>query len=136
MKFSKIIFAGSTSAAEADDTAISTLKYLEEVSLKIVSSELIDKRSGWKQRWSRRMKKNNDRMRNSFEKCGTNRDERDDEIDVKYETGDSCLAIKELMNGYSEWVERYISSCNGQRNYSHQKRRIEKWKNLFNKGKG
>ena len=136
MKLSKVILAGSTSAAETDDTAISTLKYLEENSLKIVSSELINKRSGWKQRWSRRMKKNNDRMRNSFEKCGTDHDERDGEIYIKYKTGDSCMAIKELMNGYSEWVERYISSCNGQRNYSHQKRRIGKWNNLFNKGKG
>jgi len=115
MKFSKVILAGSTSAAETDDTAISTLKYLEEVSLKIVSSEFINQRSGWKQRWSRRMKKNNDRMRNSFEKCGTDHDERDDEIYFKYKTGDSCMAIKELMSGYSEWVERYISSCNGQR---------------------
>ena len=79
--------------------------------------------------------KNNDRMRNSFEKCGTDHDERDDEIDFKYKTGDSCMAIKELMNAYSEWIERYISSCNGQRNYSHQKRRIQKWNNLFNKGK-
>ena len=134
MKFSTIFLVGFASAVETDNTAILTLNNLEKISSEILSSELINQRFSWKQRWTRKMKNNSDRMRKSFEKCGTKNVEANQEFDEKYDTGNPCTITK-LMSGFSKWVDKYIASCNGQKTKSHQKNRLEKWKNIFNKGK-
>ena len=134
MKFSTIFLFCFTSAVETDNTAILTLNNLKKISSEVLSSESINKSSSWKQRWTRKIKNNGDRMRKSFEKCGTTHVEAGEEIDEIYDTGNPCTITK-LMSGFSKWVDKYISSCNGQKMRSHQKNRLEKWRNIFNKGK-
>ena len=135
MKISTIFLASITSAAETDDTAISTLNNLEKSSLEIFSSESINKSSGWKEKWEGKMRKNVVRMRDTFEFCGTKHDELDEEIDIDYDIANPCRAITGLMNGFSKWVDRYTSSCKAQKKNSHHKNRLEKWNNILNKGK-
>ena len=134
MEFLTIFLFGFSSAAETDNTAILTLNNLEKISSEILFSESINKSSSWKDKWKRKMKNNSDRMRRSFEKCGTTHVEADEVIDEKYDTSNPCTITK-LMSGFSKWVDKYISSCNGQKMRSHQKNRLEKWRNTFNKGK-
>ena len=135
MKFSTVILAGITSAAETNDTAIVSLNKLHEIGMEILSSPSIDqKRAEWKHKWARKIRINGDRMRMSFQRCGTKYDEADDEIDVEYDIDNPCGAIKELLNGYSNWTSQYISECNGQRNRSHQQNRFQRWNNMWKKG--
>ena len=73
-------------------------------------------------------------MHRSFDLCGTKHDEADKKIDIEYDIENPCGAFKELMTGFSDWTDRYIASCKGQKKKSHQKKRIEKWSNILNKG--
>ena len=134
MKFSAFYLAGLTSAAETDDTAIVTLNNLEKISLEFVSAESINRSSKWKAKWERKFQNNTDRMRRSFDKCGTINVEANEEIQMEYDIGNPCGAIKVLMNGFSNWTDRYISSCKSQMKNSHQKRRMGKWFSMLNKG--
>ena len=134
MKFSAFYLAGLTSAAETDDTAIVTLNNLEKISLEFVSAESINRSSKWKAKWERKFQNNTDRMRRSFDKCGTINVEANEEIQMEYDIGNPCGAIKVLLNGFSNWTDRYISSCKSQMKKSHQKSRMEKWTNMLNKG--
>ena len=135
MKISTIVLTSITSAAETDETAISTLRNLEKSSLEIFFSESINESSRWKGRWERKMRKNVVRMRQTFEFCGTKHDELDEEIDIDYDIANPCRAITGLINGFSEWVDRYISSCKAQKKNSHHKNRLGKWNNILNEGK-
>ena len=74
-------------------------------------------------------------MRESFGKCGTIDGEAGEKIDVEYNISNPCDAVDELTIGYSKWVDRYIASCNGQENKSHQETRLEKWNNMLDIGK-
>ena len=134
MKFSAFYLAGLTSAAETDDTAIISLHNLEKISLEFFSAESINKRSQWKERWAGKIKTNTNRMRGSFRRCGTINVEANEEIQMEYDISNPCGAIKVLMDGFSNWADRYIASCKGQMIKSHQKRRMEKWTNMLNKG--
>ena len=134
MKFSAFYLAGLTSAAETDDTAIMSLNNLEKISLEFFSAESINKRSQWKERWAEKIKTNTNRMRGSFRRCGTINVEANEEIQMEYDIGNPCGAIKVLMNGFSNWADRYIASCKSQMKKSHQKSRMEKWTNMLNKG--
>ena len=136
MKFSTIILASLTSADETNDNAISILNNLEKISLEILNSDSINKRQQWKDKWSKKFMSNTQRMRDSFERCGTIDGEADDEIEVEYDTSNPCGAIDGLINGYSKWADRYIAACKGQKNYSHQNKRFERWNNMLDKGKG
>ena len=49
---------------------------------------------------------------------------------------DPCKGMKQIITGFSKWSERYISSCPGQKNYSHQTKRMTKWGRILRKGKG
>ena len=73
-------------------------------------------------------------MRRSFERCGTRDSEPNEEIDIEYDTENPCRAINRLMHGFSMWTDRNIASCMGQKNQSHQNKRLEKWKNILNQG--
>ena len=83
---------------------------------------------------------NVDRLVASYEKCGTKYSsnlEFDSMVDsIEFDSSNPCGTVNEVMNGYSAWVERYISSCGGQRKHSHQKKRMVKWRAAFNKGNG
>ena len=134
MKFSTIFLAGITSTAQTDDIALSTLTNLKKISLKIISSESINKRDQWKAKWTEKFLTNSARMHRSFALCGTKHDEADKKIHIEYDIENPCVAIKELMTGFSDWTNRYIASCQGQKRKSHQKKRIQKWSNMLNKG--
>ena len=134
MKFSAFYLAGLTLAAETDDTAIITLNNLEKISLEFVHAESTNRSSKWKEKWEGKFKNNTDRMRGSFERCGTINVEPNEAIQMEYDIGNPCGAIKVLMDGFSNWADRYIASCKGQMIKSHQKRRMEKWTNMLNKG--
>ena len=124
----------STSVAETDDTAISTLNNLEQNISEILSSESINKRSKWKQRWTSKILKNSARMRESFERCGTRDHKANGEIAKEYDTENPCRAINQLINGFSMWTERYIATCKGQKMKLHHQKRFERWNNNLNKG--
>ena len=135
MKLSSIFLASfTTAAAETGDTAISTLNNLEQNISEILSSESINKRSKWKQRWTNKIQKTNARMRESFARCGTSDGEANNQIDIEYDTENPCRAINQLISGFSMWTDRNIASCNGQKKMFHQKKRLEKWNNILNKG--
>ena len=134
MKFSTIFLAGITSATETDDAAIVSLDKLKRINEEILFSPSIKKGAGWRYKWEGKMGRNCGRMQRSFRRCGTKYDGADDEIDVEYDIDNPCGAIKELLNGYSSWTTRYISECRGQKNYSHQQNRFERWQNMWNKG--
>ena len=124
----------TTSAAETDDTAISTLNNLEQNISEILSSDSINKRSKWKQRWTKKIHKTTARMRESFARCGTRDDEENDEIAPEYDTENPCQAINQLINGFSMWTERYIATCTGQKMKFHHQKRLGRWSDNLNKG--
>ena len=134
MKFSTIFLAGITSTAQTEDIALSTLTNLRKISSEIFSSESITKSNSWKRKWRLKFSNNSYRMHRSFGLCGTKHDEADEKIDIEYDIENPCVAIKKLMTGFSNWTDRYIASCQGQKKKSHQKKRIEKWSNMLNKG--
>ena len=135
MKLSSIFLASfTTAAAETGDTAISTLNNLEQNISAILSSESINKRSKWKQRWTNKIQKTNARMRDSFARCGTRDDEANDEIAQEYDTENPCRAINQLINGFAMWTERYIATCKGQKMKLHHQKRFERWSDNLNKG--
>ena len=61
--------------------------------------------------------------------------ERRDLIDDRYNTRDPCIGMKQILTGFAKWSDRYISSCNGQKNHSHQAKRLLKWRYTLSEGK-
>ena len=53
---------------------------------------------------------------------------------ARYDRDDPCIGMKQIITGFSKWSERYISSCFGQKNNSHQAKRMKKWRAVFAKG--
>ena len=64
----------------------------------------------------------------------SDRERRDIEFD-RYNREDPCIGMKQIITGFSKWSERYISTCSGQKNYSHQANRMAKWSDILNTGK-
>ena len=64
----------------------------------------------------------------------SDRERRDLNFD-RYNREDPCIGMKQILTGFSKWSDRYISSCNGQKKHSHQKKRMLKWKYKLSKGK-
>ena len=62
------------------------------------------------------------------------RKRRDAEFD-RYDRNDPCTGMKQIITGFSKWSDRYISKCSGQKNYSHQAKKMTKWGGILNKGK-
>ena len=46
-----------------------------------------------------------------------------------------CIGINKSLNGFLIWTDSHISSCSGQKKYSHQAKRMKKWGDIINKGK-
>ena len=57
----------------------------------------------------------------------SDRERRDLSFD-RYDREEPCIGMKQILTGFEKWSDRYISSCSGQRNHSHQKKRITKWR--------
>jgi len=51
----------------------------------------------------------------------------------RYNREDPCIGMKQIITGFSKWSTRYISSCSGQKTYSHQVKRMKKWGGILNK---
>ena len=149
MKFSTIFFFDSTSADHYSEDyykfsneyiAIIGLNHLEKVSSEIFSIESIKKSSSWKHKWTRKFRLNSDRMRKSFERCGTGLNDVEqlhyEEIDMQYDSNHLCQTMKKLTTKFSKWTNRYISSCQGQKKKSHQQNRMKRWNDMLNKGIG
>ena len=62
------------------------------------------------------------------------RERRDLDFD-RYDREDPCIGMKQILTGFSKWTDRYISSCNGQKNFGHQEKRMKKWTYILNEGK-
>merc|ERR1712002_777023 len=54
-----------------------------------------------------------------------------DQIWDRYDRDDPSIGTKQITTGFRKWAERYISTCSGQRNYSYQVNRMNKWNNLL-----
>jgi len=143
MKFSTIFIACSASAAETDDSPIAKLNRLGNIATEIFSADSVIKGAGrgrrgrnWGNRWKSKFIRSSDRMKNNFERCGTIPPEADVGFDEVYDIENPCGAIKQLTNGFRNWVNRHMSTCNGQKNHSHHEKRMENWQNLLHKGIG
>ena len=63
---------------------------------------------------------------------GPSDDRKRREADVdRYDREDPAVGIKQLTTGFSKWAQRYLSACSGQRNYSYQVNRMNKWNGLL-----
>merc|ERR1711915_81188 len=100
--------------------------------------------------WINKFDKNTDRMGRNFERgnqrCGyydeaqlphggpEERKRRDlvslDELlraTDRYNRVDPKIGVKQITTGFRKWAERYLGNCSGQRNYSYQMNRMNKW---------
>ena len=143
MRLSTIFLACSDSAAETVDSPIAKLNRLGNIATEIFSTDSVIKVAGrgrhgrsWGNRWKSKFIRSSDRMKNSFERCGTKSLEADVGLDEEYDIENPCEAIKQLTNGFTNWVNRHMSTCNGQKNHSHHEKRMENWQNLLHKGIG
>lgn len=59
---------------------------------------------------------------------GKNRKRRDvgDGLD-RYTRDNPCQGIREIMQGYRKWSDRYLGRCDGQASKEHHRRRADKW---------
>ena len=146
MKFSPaILFA----VAAADDKKVPPRHPLQRLNrLTEFTEELLN---DWftflpsKDAWINKFATNAGRMARNFERgnqrCGhydenqlphggpSERKRRDlDDVD-RYNREDPAVGVKQLTTGYRKWAERYLSQCSGQRNYSFQINRMNRWNN-------
>ena len=52
----------------------------------------------------------------------------------RYDRENPCAGMKQILNGFSKWTDRYISACSGQKNHSYQQKRLTKWRYILSKG--
>lgn len=52
----------------------------------------------------------------------------------RYNRQNPCKGIKQIMNGFRKWTDRYIGGCGGQANHKHQVNRANKFYNIFRDG--
>ena len=64
----------------------------------------------------------------------SDRERRDIGFD-RYDRENPCKGMKQIITGFAKWSERYISTCSGQKNYSHQAKRMAKWTDILSTGK-
>ena len=154
MKVSTICLAGLASASEKKVPPrhpLQRLNRLVEFTSQILNSGAFNRSEKWIKMWEDKFANNADRMENNFtrgnQRCGfydenqlphggpsDDRKKRDAEFD-RYDRENPCTGMKQLITGFEKWTERYISSCSGQKNYSHQAKRMAKWGNIMSKGK-
>ena len=91
-----------------------------------------NKSNDWIKKWELKVSLNAERMERSYnrgnQRCGEpDRKRRDIDIEDRYDREDPCRGVKQLTTGFANWVDRYIPTCSGQRDYSHQVNRMKKW---------
>ena len=52
----------------------------------------------------------------------------------RYNRDDPCTGIRQIMNGFRKWADRYIGGCGGQATYKHQVNRANKFYGIFKDG--
>lgn len=57
--------------------------------------------------------------------------ESDDGSLLRYDKSNPMLGIKQITTGYRKWAQRFINECNGQRKYSYQVQRMQRWFNTL-----
>ena len=144
MKFSSaVLFA----VASAQDKKVPPRHPLQRLNrLTEFTAEIMDEWFGFlpsQDKWVAKFAKNADRMARNFERgnqrCGfydeeqlphggpsDDRKRRDADVD-RYDREDPAVGIKQLTTGYSKWAQRYLSNCSGQKNFSYQVNRMNKW---------
>ena len=45
----------------------------------------------------------------------------------RYDTTDPSIGAKQITTGFSQWAQRYIGQCSGQRNNQYQVQRMARW---------
>jgi len=113
------------------------------------SRQLLDEWYGWlpsKDSWINKFSKNADRMERNFKRgnqrcgyydeenlphggpAGRKRRSADSEHDWdRYDRDDPAVGTKQITTGFRKWAERYLSACSGQRDYSFQVNRMNRW---------
>merc|ERR1712131_115909 len=150
MKFSPAVIVALASAQDEKKVPprhpLQRLERLTEFSAEIMTNWFSFLPS--QQKWIQKFKNNAERMAANFERgnqrCGfydeeqlphggpseAPRGRRDAEVD-RYDREDPKVGIKQLTTGFSKWAQRYLSQCSGQRIYSYQVNRMEKWNGLL-----
>ena len=138
MKITKIFSVSLTLAAETNNPAFITLNNLEKMSSEIFSSESIKKSSTWKQKWTKKIRSNKDRMVQNYMQCRTNDMVKYKDIVTSIDSYNHCGEIKGLMTAFSNFADRYISDCTVRCSLKlhHQKNQMKKWNEKLHKGNG
>ena len=58
---------------------------------------------------------------------GPARERRDEDSIERYNREDPSIGVQQLTTGYRKWAERYLSQCSGQKKFSYQIDRMNKW---------
>lgn len=53
------------------------------------------------------------------------------EIHGRFTRNKPCLGIGQITAGYSNWADKHIGHCGGQRNFRYLYHRMEKWRNIL-----
>ena len=151
MKFSAALLA-TVAVAQDGDRKVPPRHPLQRLNRLVeFSAELMNQ---WytflpsQQSWVEKFERNAGRMSANFERgnqrCGYYdadnlphggpSDRRRRELDAdsiwdRYNREDPAEGTKQITTGFRKWAERYLSACSGQRNYSYQVNRMNKWNN-------
>ena len=129
MKLSTIVF-GAALAAEPIDY----LNTIKTAAQEVLSHEDVTPKSNkWISVWERKFDRTADRMeRNFLRKCGSyDANTAPVSADFDYDTSDPCAGMKTALSELSDWSNRHLGGCNGQKNNDHHGKRMKRWaKNL------
>ena len=143
MKFSTAVLLAVVSAEDKKVPPRHPLQRLER--LTGFSEELLNDWFSWlpsQQTWIKKFEKNAERMERNFnrgnQRCGyyneqnlphggPERKRREDDDVFRYNREDPSVGTKQITTGFRKWAERYLAACSGQKTYSHQVNRMNKW---------
>ena len=118
------------------------------------SDELLRNWFSWlpsNHKWILKFAKNAERMKSNFnrgnQRCGyydkdnlphggpeltrktpdQERERRADDDVFRYNRDDPYVGTKQITTGFRKWAERYLSACSGQKTFSYQVKRMNKW---------
>ena len=125
MKLSSIVF-GTALAAEPIDY----LNTIKAAAQEILSHEDVTPKSNkWISVWERKFDRTADRMeRNFLRRCGSyDATTAPVSADFDYDTSDPCAGMKTALSEFSDWSNRHLGGCNGQKNNDHHGKRMTRW---------
>ena len=132
MKLLAIYIFGLTSA-EPPRGHLKRLQGLVRGTNEILNSGVFNRKPrSWIKMWEQKVVTNAERMERSYnrgnQRCGEDdRKRRDIDVGDRYDRENPCRGVKQLTTGFANWVDRYIPNCSGQRDHSHQIKRMKKW---------